>query len=82
MAAAEDFAAALAAASTAIDSADWTTARRQCLKARIALAQMPNVGADGVSASWRNDLDAIEKSINMESGRTTRSVTVGHEFAA
>jgi hypothetical protein len=82
MAAAEDFAAALSAASTAVSASDWSAARTQVLLARIALAQLPNAGADGVSVSWRSDLDAIERQIDGMSARGRRSVHADHEFAS
>jgi hypothetical protein len=81
MAAIDDFQTAMTAAAAAIDASDWTAARRAVIKARIYLAQVPNVGADGVSSSWRQDLDALERAIRSESAQTTRSVTAEHYFA-
>lgn len=81
MAAIDDFQTAMTAAATAVDAADWQTARRSVMKARIYLAQIPNASADGVSAQWRQDLDALEQSIRAESGQSTRSVTADTYFA-
>lgn len=81
MAAIDDFTAALTLAGTYLAARDFTNARMQVMLARIHLAKIPNSSADGVSAQWRTDLDAIEKSINAESGRGQRSATALCEFA-
>jgi hypothetical protein len=81
MAAYDSFQTAMAAAATYVAAADYDNARRQIIIARIYLAQIPNSSADGTSAQWREDLASLETSINMESGRTTRSVTVDSEFS-
>ncbi len=81
MAAYDSFQTAMASAAAYVSSGEYDAARRQILIARIYLAQIPNSAGDGVSAQWREDLAAIESSINMESGRSVRSVTVDSEFA-
>jgi hypothetical protein len=73
--------AAMSTAATLFAGGDYDGARRQIIVARMYLAQIPNSSADGTSAQWREDLASLETSINMESGRTTRSVTVNSEFS-
>ena len=81
MTAIADFQTAMASAATSLAGGDYNAARRQIILARIYLAQIPNTTADGASAQWREDLSAIEDSINRESGRSTRSVTATCEFS-
>ncbi len=82
MSAIDDFQTALASAASSFAAGDYGSARRYVITARIYLAQIPNTAADGASAQWREDLANIEASINMESGRSTRSVSASCEFAS
>lgn len=81
MTAISDFQTAMASAVSYVTDGDYDNARRYLIIARMHLAQVPNSSADGVSAQWREDLAALESSINLESGRSTRCVTVDSEFA-
>ncbi len=81
MAAYDSFQTAMASAASLFAGGDYDGARRQIIVARMYLAQIPNSSADGTSAQWREDLAALEGSITMESGRTTRSVSVCSEFS-
>jgi hypothetical protein len=81
MAAHDSFQASMSDAATMFSAGDYDGARRKIIVARMYLAQIPNSSADGASAQWREDLASLEASINSESGRSTRSVTVDSEFA-
>jgi hypothetical protein len=70
-----DFQTALTTARTYIAAGNYAGARQQVAIARAALAGIPNVGNDGSSVNWREDLTALEKSLDVleAAGNGTRN---------
>lgn len=63
MSAVTDFQTALTAVSTAISAGNFAVARTQLALARVALAGIPNIGNDGTTVSFREDLAAVTKAV-------------------
>jgi|GEM_PF-4302896 len=59
-----DFKAALTAVSAAISAGSFGVARTQLALARVALAGIPNVGNDGTTVAFREDLAAVTKAVD------------------
>ena len=61
------------AARTAYSAGDAATARSHLVLAKMAIAALPNAALEGVSESWRADIDKLLDLLDVEEQAASRS---------